>query len=225
MKRSVFRKVCITGCHSATILKIYLLLTYCFMIMIMIIISRSFFYVMEPVTNPLDVSPEEEEEGDQEVDPLKRSGIPFGGLIHDIRRRYPHYVSDLKDALDMQCIAAVIFIYFAALSPTITFGGLLGMYKLSTWRYLDSCHLTCSLNMFFMCFSCVFAYRRENGGHDGSDWAYCFDCNSWSYIFAVCWSAPSHHRLLRTLTGVWRSLLQGSIVENIEIIAYSSCYI
>uniref|UniRef100_A0A8C4NZD7 Anion exchange protein n=1 Tax=Dicentrarchus labrax TaxID=13489 RepID=A0A8C4NZD7_DICLA len=72
------------------------------------------------------VSPEEEEEGDQEVDPLKRSGIPFGGLIHDIRRRYPHYISDLKDALDMQCLAAVIFIYFAALSPTITFGGLLG---------------------------------------------------------------------------------------------------
>ncbi|XP_041857414.1 anion exchange protein 3 isoform X2 [Melanotaenia boesemani] len=73
-----------------------------------------------------DIIPEEEEEGDQEVDPLKRSGIPFGGLIHDIRRRYPQYVSDLKDALDMQCIAAVIFIYFAALSPTITFGGLLG---------------------------------------------------------------------------------------------------
>ncbi|XP_072254009.1 anion exchange protein 3 [Leuresthes tenuis] len=73
-----------------------------------------------------DISPEEEEEGDQEVDPLKRSGIPFGGLIHDIRRRYPQYASDLKDALDMQCIAAVIFIYFAALSPTITFGGLLG---------------------------------------------------------------------------------------------------
>ncbi|XP_041662702.1 anion exchange protein 3 isoform X2 [Cheilinus undulatus] len=76
--------------------------------------------------NNKEVSPEEEEEGDQEVDPLKRSGIPFGGLIHDIRHRYPQYVSDLKDALDMQCIAAVIFIYFAALSPTITFGGLLG---------------------------------------------------------------------------------------------------
>ncbi|XP_076016648.1 anion exchange protein 3 [Genypterus blacodes] len=72
------------------------------------------------------VNLEEEGEGDQEVDPLKRSGIPFGGLIHDIRRRYPHYVSDLKDAVDMQCVAAVIFIYFAALSPTITFGGLLG---------------------------------------------------------------------------------------------------
>ncbi|XP_064800025.1 anion exchange protein 3-like [Oncorhynchus masou masou] len=69
---------------------------------------------------------EQEEEEDQEVDPMKRSGIPFGGLIHDIRRRYPRYASDLKDALDSQCIAAVIFIYFAALSPTITFGGLLG---------------------------------------------------------------------------------------------------
>ncbi|XP_053732539.1 anion exchange protein 3 isoform X3 [Synchiropus splendidus] len=73
-----------------------------------------------------EVTPEEEEASDQDVDPLKRSGIPFGGLIHDIRRRYPHYVSDLKDSLDMQCVAAVIFIYFAALSPTITFGGLLG---------------------------------------------------------------------------------------------------
>ncbi|XP_051565196.1 anion exchange protein 3-like [Myxocyprinus asiaticus] len=74
-----------------------------------------------------DVSTDEQEEEDQfNVDPLKRSGIPFGGLIHDIRRRYPRYISDLKDAMDTQCIAAVIFIYFAALSPTITFGGLLG---------------------------------------------------------------------------------------------------
>ncbi|XP_067300598.1 anion exchange protein 3 isoform X2 [Pseudorasbora parva] len=74
-----------------------------------------------------DVSTDEQEEEDQfDVDPLKRSGIPFGGLIHDIRRRYPRYISDLKDAMDTQCFAAVIFIYFAALSPTITFGGLLG---------------------------------------------------------------------------------------------------
>ncbi|XP_067084384.1 anion exchange protein 3 isoform X1 [Osmerus mordax] len=73
-----------------------------------------------------EASQDEQEEEELEVDPLKRSGIPFGGLIHDIRRRYPRYVSDLKDAVDVQCVAAVIFIYFAALSPTITFGGLLG---------------------------------------------------------------------------------------------------
>uniref|UniRef100_A0A8C2FSJ7 Anion exchange protein n=1 Tax=Cyprinus carpio TaxID=7962 RepID=A0A8C2FSJ7_CYPCA len=41
-------------------------------------------------------------------------------------RRYPKYISDFKDALSPQCMASVIFIYFAALSPAITFGGLLG---------------------------------------------------------------------------------------------------
>ncbi|NWI08322.1 B3A2 protein, partial [Crypturellus soui] len=68
-----------------------------------------------------------EGEGEEEEDdPLRRTGRPFGGLIRDVRRRYPHYLSDFRDALNPQCIAAVIFIYFAALSPAITFGGLLG---------------------------------------------------------------------------------------------------
>ncbi|KAF5891846.1 band 3 anion exchange protein-like, partial [Clarias magur] len=58
-------------------------------------------------------------------DPLKRTGIPFGGLIRDVRRRYKHYKSDITDAMNAQVLAAVIFIYFAALSPAITFGGLL----------------------------------------------------------------------------------------------------
>uniref|UniRef100_A0A673YED1 Anion exchange protein n=1 Tax=Salmo trutta TaxID=8032 RepID=A0A673YED1_SALTR len=60
------------------------------------------------------------------VDPLRRSGRLFGGLIRDAARRYPKYASDLRDALNPQCMAAVIFIYFAALSPAVTFGGLLG---------------------------------------------------------------------------------------------------
>ncbi|MCJ8738161.1 hypothetical protein PDJAM_G00032280 [Pangasius djambal] len=58
-------------------------------------------------------------------DPLVRTGIPFGGLIRDMRRRYKHYKSDITDAMNAQVLAAVIFIYFAALSPAITFGGLL----------------------------------------------------------------------------------------------------
>ncbi|XP_035988817.1 anion exchange protein 2a isoform X2 [Fundulus heteroclitus] len=58
--------------------------------------------------------------------PLRRSGRLFGGLIRDVTQRYPQYVSDIKDALNPQCMAAIIFIYFAALSPAITFGGLLG---------------------------------------------------------------------------------------------------
>ncbi|XP_061442270.1 anion exchange protein 2 isoform X8 [Rhineura floridana] len=63
---------------------------------------------------------------EEEADPLQRTGRPFGGLVKDVCRRYPKYLSDFRDALDPQCVAAVIFIYFAALSPAITFGGLLG---------------------------------------------------------------------------------------------------
>ncbi|GAA6232795.1 anion exchange protein 2-like isoform X1 [Lates japonicus] len=57
---------------------------------------------------------------------LRRTGRLFGGLIKDVTRRYPQYLSDIRDALNPQCMAAIIFIYFAALSPAITFGGLLG---------------------------------------------------------------------------------------------------
>ncbi|KAM6993760.1 band 3 anion transport protein isoform 1-T1 [Passerculus sandwichensis] len=72
------------------------------------------------------VSPGKDEATAEDDDPLRRTGRPFGGLVRDIRRRYPKYLSDIKDALNPQCLAAVIFIYFAALSPAITFGGLLG---------------------------------------------------------------------------------------------------
>lgn len=58
-------------------------------------------------------------------DPLARTGYPFGGMFRDIKRRYRHYLSDYIDGLNPQVLAAIIFIYFAALSPAITFGGLL----------------------------------------------------------------------------------------------------
>nr|CAB3266294.1 anion exchange protein 2 [Phallusia mammillata] len=61
-----------------------------------------------------------------EDDPLKRTGRFFGGFIKDVKRRYPKYLSDITDAFNLQCLASIIFIYFAALSPAITFGGLLG---------------------------------------------------------------------------------------------------
>ena len=48
-----------------------------------------------------------------------------GGLIEDIRRKIPYYVSDFKDAFNLQCVAAIAFLYFACLSPIIVFGDLL----------------------------------------------------------------------------------------------------
>ena len=44
----------------------------------------------------------------------------------DIKRRAPFYLSDFKDAFHMQTVASVLFMFFACISPIITFGGLLG---------------------------------------------------------------------------------------------------
>jgi len=50
----------------------------------------------------------------------------FGGLFLDIKRKAPHYFSDFKDAISLQCLASFLFLYCACMSPVITFGGLLG---------------------------------------------------------------------------------------------------
>jgi len=58
--------------------------------------------------------------------PLAKTKMLFGGLIGDIKERYPIYLDDIKDGLNSQTLAATIFIYFACLSGAIAFGGLLG---------------------------------------------------------------------------------------------------
>ncbi|XP_017019633.1 electroneutral sodium bicarbonate exchanger 1 isoform X5 [Drosophila kikkawai] len=72
-----------------------------------------------------EVDEEEEEARLREESGLSRTGRLFGGLINDVKRKIPWYISDYKDALSMQCVASWIFLYFACLSPIITFGGLL----------------------------------------------------------------------------------------------------
>ncbi|XP_053696971.1 sodium bicarbonate cotransporter 3 isoform X7 [Sabethes cyaneus] len=80
-----------------------------------------------PEKNPKEeIDEEEEEQRQREESGLSRTGRLFGGLINDLKRKKPFYWSDFKDGLSMQCIASWIFLYFACLSPIITFGGLLG---------------------------------------------------------------------------------------------------
>ena len=50
----------------------------------------------------------------------------FGGLVNDIRRKAPFLWSDIRDAVSLQCLASILFLYCACMSPVITFGGLLG---------------------------------------------------------------------------------------------------
>lgn len=51
--------------------------------------------------------------------------------MQDIKIRYALYLSDLRDGLDGQVAAAAIFIFFAALSAAITFGGMYGKIQYS----------------------------------------------------------------------------------------------
>ncbi|XP_034400599.1 sodium bicarbonate cotransporter 3-like isoform X2 [Cyclopterus lumpus] len=67
-----------------------------------------------------------EKEEDHAGPELQRTGRIFGGLILDVKRKLPFYWSDIRDSFSLQCLASVLFLYCACMSPVITFGGLLG---------------------------------------------------------------------------------------------------
>ncbi|XP_054706856.1 sodium bicarbonate cotransporter 3-like [Uloborus diversus] len=48
----------------------------------------------------------------------------FGGLMADIKRKLPWYLSDFKDCISLQCISSVVYLYFACIAQIITFGSL-----------------------------------------------------------------------------------------------------
>ena len=50
----------------------------------------------------------------------------FGGLIDDVKRKAPWYLTDFVDGFNLQCLSSILYMYFACLSSIITFGGLLG---------------------------------------------------------------------------------------------------
>ncbi|XP_041738826.1 sodium bicarbonate cotransporter 3 isoform X5 [Coregonus clupeaformis] len=68
----------------------------------------------------------EEDEGHGAGPELQRTGRIFGGLVMDVKRKAPFYWSDIRDSLNLQCLASILFLYCACMSPVITFGGLLG---------------------------------------------------------------------------------------------------
>uniref|UniRef100_A0A671YZ19 Anion exchange protein n=1 Tax=Sparus aurata TaxID=8175 RepID=A0A671YZ19_SPAAU len=79
-----------------------------------------------PVPNGVTDLGESEEHGGHGGPELQRTGRIFGGLLLDIKRKAPHYLSDYTDAISLQCLASFLFLYCACMSPVITFGGLLG---------------------------------------------------------------------------------------------------
>jgi len=50
---------------------------------------------------------------------------PLGvGIKRDISTRLPHFKSDITDGFNLQCLAAIMFLFFACLAPAVGFGGL-----------------------------------------------------------------------------------------------------
>uniref|UniRef100_A0AAR2IL30 Anion exchange protein n=1 Tax=Pygocentrus nattereri TaxID=42514 RepID=A0AAR2IL30_PYGNA len=81
---------------------------------------------MPGVPNGTVVPVEVDIHGEHHGPELQRTGRLFGGLILDVKRKAPFYLSDFKDGLSLQCVASFLFLYCACMSPVITFGGLLG---------------------------------------------------------------------------------------------------
>lgn len=66
----------------------------------------------------------------QDEDPFLRSGFVFGGVYREIRRRYAYFKSDFLDACSLHCFISLIFMFIACLAPALTFGGIIGMFKI-----------------------------------------------------------------------------------------------
>ena len=85
--------------------------------------------------------------------PFLRTGKLFGGLIRDIQRKKRHFKSDFWDGLNHRCLITIIFIFFATLAPTITFGGLLSK-KTEDWLgVIETLMATALCGTIFGCFS------------------------------------------------------------------------
>lgn len=66
------------------------------------------------------------EEQEEESDPFQKTDRLFGCLINEIKHRYKFYLNDFKDALNLHCLIAFVFIFTVCFAPALSFGGILG---------------------------------------------------------------------------------------------------
>jgi len=71
--------------------------------------------------------PPEERPAAPAGDGLEFTGRFAGGLIGDLKRRIPHYVSDFRDGIHIKCLGSTLFLFFACLAPAVTFGGVMAI--------------------------------------------------------------------------------------------------
>ena len=138
---------------------------------------------------------QEEDGGPPKRNPLERTSVPFGGLIDDIKGRYPKYLSDFKDGLNPQCLAATIFIYFACLSGGVAFGGLMAAKTNNAIGISETLIISCVAGVFFSLFAgCPLIIIGSTGP------VLLFD----EALFNFCESTlPGQFLYWRTWVGIW----------------------
>jgi len=58
---------------------------------------------------------------------LLYTGRFAGGFMADVRRRLPHYADDFRDGLHSKALSTTLFLLFACIAPTVTFGGVMAV--------------------------------------------------------------------------------------------------
>lgn len=139
-------------------------------------------------------------------DPLERTKRPWGGLINDLTRRLPHYKSDITDGLNAQCLAAAIFMYFAAVSGAIAFGGLLGD---KTENFIGICETLLSTSIAGITFALLSGQPIIILGTTGP--LLLFD----ESLFQFCKSMGIEFLTARVYIGIWLGII-GLVVACVE---------
>lgn len=131
-----------------------------------------------------------------------------GGLVDDVKRKMKWYVSDFKDALAVQSIASIIFLYFASMTPLVTFGGL--MNSLLHGRMVSS-----------FCQARILCPGLTNSQILlGSYGDYSWSGNLGSILGIYCWTALGYSWQHRTY-----SCFRGDHVQPMRVSAEASTYV
>lgn len=79
---------------------------------------------------------DDDDNEDREFNPFRRTGCLFGSLCKEIKYRYSKYPSDFKDALNVHCLIAFVFIFTVCIAPALSFGGILGIKTNTVFFYI-----------------------------------------------------------------------------------------
>ena len=133
-------------------------------------------------------------ESSENPDPMERTPHLFGGLINDWKRRFPHYWSDITDGLNLQVFGATLYIYFAALSAALAFGGL---YSERTEKFIGVSETLVFSSIFGSIFALLAGMPLVYVGVSGNMFLYD------EALYALCKTYNLDFLVWRTWIGLW----------------------